>query len=283
MGASDGRLTHPERVSERGGFVPSPCPGEECESARAQNPGEPCTSQPPRSSEAVTSLVYRVSGGMLGLVGVAIVGLIADRQLSQTSSIEAVVNGRVVTLRAPMNGDVEAGSTQLDVGTSIARGDILFRITNPGVDRSRVHDLTGQIEQLEDERPSLTARLGNARMLLNDLTQQTRLFVEARILQLEARQDELRAELAAAKARSVEAKISLDRIATLAGKGWVPTAQLNRAERDGSLAEELEAAAQKRLHAAGIELAAAQRVEELNVAGHMRSGFEGGAHCWPKT
>jgi hypothetical protein len=110
---------------------------------------------------------------------------------------------------------VKAGSTQLDVGTPIARGDILFHITNSGVDRSRVHDLTRQIEQLEDERPSITARLGNARMLLNDLTQQMRLFVEARILQLQARQDELRAELAAAQARSVEAKISLDRIATL--------------------------------------------------------------------
>ena len=61
-----------------------------------------------------------------------------------------------------------------------------------------VDDLTRQIERLKDERPGIAARLANARMLLDDLTEQTRLFAEARILQLEARQDELRAEVAAA-------------------------------------------------------------------------------------
>jgi multidrug resistance efflux pump len=119
--------------------------------------------------------------------------------------------------------------------------------------------LTRQIEQLKDERPGIAARLANARMLLEDLTEQTRLFAEARILQLEARQDELRAEVAAAQAKSEEAKTSLDRFTTLAGKGWLPRAQLNQAQRDGSVAEKLEAAAQKRLEAVGVELAAAQR------------------------
>jgi multidrug resistance efflux pump len=158
-----------------------------------------------------------------------------------------------------VNGEVVAGAPRLDFGTSIARGDILFRIANRRADHSRVDDLTRQIEQLEGERPGIAARLGNARTLFNDLTEQTHLFVEARILQLEARQDELRAELAAAQARNVEARASLDRITTLAGKGWVPRAQLNRAERDGSIAQELEAAAQKRLQAVSIELAAARR------------------------
>jgi hypothetical protein len=178
------------------------------------------------------------------LVIVAVIGLAPHRQLLQTSGVEAVVNSRVITLRAPMNGEVGAGATRLDFGTSIARGDILFRVANRRADHSRVDDLGRKIEQLEGERPGIAARLGNARALLNDLTEQTR---EARLLQLEARQDELRAELAAAQARNVEARVSLDRITTLAGKGWVPTAQLNRVERDGSIAQELEAAAQKRL------------------------------------
>jgi multidrug resistance efflux pump len=207
----------------------------------------------------VSSLVYRVSGGTLGLLIVAVIGLAPHQQLLQTSGVEAVVNARVITVRAPVNGEVEAGATRVDFGTSIARGDILFRIANHRADHSRLDDLTRQIEQLEVERPGIAARLGNARALLADLTEQTRLFVEARILQLEARQDELRAELAAAQARNVEARVSLDRITTLAGKGWVPTAQLNRAERDGSIAQELEAAAQKRLQAVSIELAAARR------------------------
>jgi multidrug resistance efflux pump len=71
--------------------------------------------------------------------------------------------------------------------------------------------------------------------------------------------DELGPEVAAAQAKSEEAKTSLDRFTTLAGKGWLPRAQLNQAQRDGSVAEKSEAAAQKRLEAVGVELAAAQR------------------------
>jgi outer membrane murein-binding lipoprotein Lpp len=107
----------------------------------------------------------------------------------------------------------------------------LFRIINSRADRSRVDNLSRQIEQLKDERPGIAARIANARMLLVDLTEQTHLFAEARILQLEARQDELRAEVAAAQAKNQEAKTSLDRFTTLAGKGWLPRAQLNQAQR----------------------------------------------------
>jgi hypothetical protein len=63
------------------------------------------------------------------------------------------------------------------------------------------------------------------------------------------------AEVAAAQARN-EAKTSLDRFATLASTS---RAQLNQAQRDGSVAEKSQAAAQKRLEAVGVELAAAQR------------------------
>jgi hypothetical protein len=144
-------------------------------------------------------------------------------------------------------------------GTPVTRGDVLFRIVNHHADRSRVEDLTRQIEQLKDERPAIAARFANARMQLRDLTEQTRLFAEARILQLEARQGELEADVAAARAKSEEAKTTLDRFTTLASKGWLPRAQLNQATRDSLIAEKLEAAAQKRLEAVGIELAAARR------------------------
>jgi multidrug resistance efflux pump len=134
-----------------------------------------------------------------------------------------------------------------------------MRIINGRADRSRVDDLTHQIEQLKDERSGIAVRLANARTLLNGLTEQTRLFADSRILQLEARQGELEAEVAAARARTDEATTSLDRLTTLARKGWLPSAQLNQAKRDGLVAEKLEAAAQRRLEAVGIELAAAQR------------------------
>jgi multidrug resistance efflux pump len=203
-------------------------------------------------------LTRHLSGAVLGL-GIVAVGFVPFHRLLQRSSFEAVVMAPMITLRAPIDGEVEAGPKPLDVGASAAGGDILFRINNHRADRSRVDDLTRQIERLKDERPALAARLEAARTQLGELTQQTRLFAEARILQLEARQDELKAEVAAAQARNEEAKNTLDRSTALAGKGWTPTAQLNQAQRDGSVAQMLKAAARRRLEAVGVELAAARR------------------------
>ena len=260
MPAYDGRLAHPENVSGSRPFAPSPCPGEEYASARSETLGaEPFTSQPPTSSEGPSLRAYRFSRRTLGLMIAAVIGLAALAKVPESPRVEAVVNARVITLQAPISGEVRAGPVRLDFGTSIARGDLLLRVANRGADHSRVDDLTRQIEQLAEERPGIANRLGNARVLLNDVTEQTHLFVEARIIQLEARQDELRAEVAVAQARNRQAKTSLERFTTLASRGWVPRAQLDLAERDGSIAEKMEAAAQKRLEAASIELGAARR------------------------
>jgi hypothetical protein len=132
---------------------------------------------------------------------------------------------------------VQAGPSILEIGTSFDRGEVLLHITNERADRSRADDLAREIQRLTDERPGIEARLADARMRLADLTEQMRIFKEARTLQLEARQDELRAELAAAQARNEEANTTLERFATLAGKGWTSRAQLNQAQRDGSIAE----------------------------------------------
>jgi multidrug resistance efflux pump len=225
--------------------------------AQVTQPVDRETLTPPVCQGLVSLLVGRKI--ILGLGIAAAVGFVPLQGLLQTSSVEAVINARVTTLRAPTDGEVQLGPNPLVFGTSVGRGDVVLRIINGRADRSRVDDLTRQIEQLKDERSGIAARLANARTLLNDLTEQTRLFAEARILQLEARQGELEAEVAGARARTDEAKTSLDRLTLLASKGWLPTAQLNQAKRDSVIAEKLEAAAQRRLEAVGIELAAAQR------------------------
>jgi multidrug resistance efflux pump len=214
---------------------------------------------PPLRSGSIFVLARRLSTTTLGLGIAAVISFAQFEGVLQTPGVEAVVNARTITLRAPIDGEVQAGPNRLDVGTSLVRGDLLFRIINHHPDRSQVDGLTRQIEQLKDERAGVAARLANANRLLNDLTGQTRLFAEAHILQLEAREDELKAEVAAARARNEEAKISLDRMMRLASKGWAPMAKLNQAERDDSVAEKLQLAAQKRLEALSVELVAAKR------------------------
>jgi multidrug resistance efflux pump len=149
----------------------------------------------------------------------------------------------------------------------------LLHVVNDRADRSRVEDLAHEIERLNDDRPGIVARLADARERLTDLTEQLRLFAEARTLQLEARQDELRAELAAAQAKNEEAKIALERYTILAGKGWTSRAQLNQAQRDGSIAEKSQAAAEKRLEAAGVELSAARRGVFVGVGSNDRPRY----------
>jgi multidrug resistance efflux pump len=176
-------------------------------------------------------------------------------------------------LRAsPGDGVVQTGPSPLEFGTPFAPGDVLVRIINDRADRSRVDNLTYEIQRLRDDRPGIVARLADARMRLTDLTEQTRLFTEARTLQLEAR-DELKAELEAAQARNEEAKISFDRFVTLASKGWTSRAQLNQAQRDASIAEKSQAAAQKRLEAVGVEFAAAQRGVFVGVSSNDRPRY----------
>ena len=213
----------------------------------------------PVRSWSMSPFIRRVLKTALGLAIVAIVGYAPLQRLLQTSSVEAVVNARTITLRAPIDGVVQAGPSPLDFGRSIAGGELLFRIVNTRADRSRVDDLSRQLAQLKDERPGIADRLATARTLFKDLTEQTRLFAAGRILQLEARQGELHATLAAAAARSEEASANLERITALAANGWTTTAQLGQAQRDASVAKETAGAAQKRLEAGNVELDAARR------------------------
>jgi multidrug resistance efflux pump len=218
-------------------------------------------------------LTKRFSRRLLGLGIVVILGAIPVQRLLPSSDIEAVVNAPVVTLLAQIDGEVQAGPTSLEIGTSFARGDALLRITNGRADRSRADDLAREIQRLTDERPRIAARLGDARKRLVDLADQMRIFTEARTLQLEARQDELKAELAAAQARNEEANTTLERFATLAGKGWTSRAQLYQAQRDGSVAEKSQAAAQKRLEAVGVELAAVRRGVFVGIGSNDRPRY----------
>jgi multidrug resistance efflux pump len=204
---------------------------------------------------------------------VVALGAIPVQKLLPTSGVEAIANARVIALSAPIDGEVQSGPSLLEIGTSFARGDVLLHIINDRADRSRTEDLAREIQRLTDERPGIVMRLADARMRLTDLTEQMHLFTEARTLQLEARQDELNAELAAAQARNEEAKTTLERFATLAGKGWTSRAQLHQAQRDGSIAEKSQAAAQKRLEAVGVELAAAQRGVFVGVGSNDRPRY----------
>jgi biotin carboxyl carrier protein len=226
-----------------------------------------------RSADRESLLTRRLSQTVLGLGLAGVLGFIPVQKLVTASDVEAVINARVITLSAPIDGEVPTGPGLPEFGMQFARGDLLLRVINERADRSRVDVLAREIERLNDERPGIAARLVDARMRQTDLTEQLHRFTEARIHQLEARQDELSAELAAAQAKNEEAKTTLDRFSTLAGKGWTSRAQFNQAQRDGSVAEKSQAAAEKRLEAIGVELTAARRGVFVGIGSNDRPRY----------
>ncbi|UPT92139.1 HlyD family efflux transporter periplasmic adaptor subunit (plasmid) [Bradyrhizobium barranii subsp. apii] len=194
----------------------------------------------------------------IGLALVAIFGWLPLKAVLQTSSVEAVVNARIVTLRSPIDGTVRAkpqSSTQLSV---VHEGDTILHVVNARGDRGRLDDLRRQMSRMENERPSLAAKLAAAETSQQDLARQAAQFRDGRILQLEARIAEIQTAIEAAAARREEATAAVERASSLIKSGSVSTVEMARLTREQAIAHQTEMGAQRRLDAAKVELTAAR-------------------------
>jgi hypothetical protein len=100
-------------------------------------------------------LTPRSSKTALGLTMLALVAFAPIQKLLPTSDVEAAVDARMITLLAPIDGVVQTGPSPLEFGTPFAPGDVLVRIINDRADRSRVDNLTYEIQRLRDDRPGI--------------------------------------------------------------------------------------------------------------------------------
>jgi multidrug resistance efflux pump len=213
----------------------------------------------PAKTKSKSPTPRRVVKTLIGLALVAAVGYAPLQRMMQTSSVEAIVNARVITLRSPIEGEVQPGPDVRVSGAALAAGDVLFRVVDPRADRGRVDDLSRQLAQARDERPRLAARLESARALLADLSEQTRAFGAARIRQLEARHDALTADAAAAHARTLDAAATLERANRLTAQGAGTAVQASLAKRDADVAAQNEISAKGLIAVNDVELASARR------------------------
>ena len=200
----------------------------------------------------------RIFKAIAGIAIIAVFGWLPLRALWQTSSVEAVVNSRLVTLRAPIDGQVVSATNLAAERGVVERGTIVLRIVNSRGDRVRLDDLRRQRARLENERPSVTAKLQSARAAQQDLARQASLFRDGRSRQLEARLAETEATIGVAQARLEEASAAVERSSSLVRSGSVSTVELARLTREQTIAERNVTAAQRRLDATLIELNAAR-------------------------
>lgn len=140
-----------------------------------------------------------------GLAIVATVGWMPMQRLFQVSSVEAVVNAPVVTLRAPIAGTVEAAFARLHVGSTIEIDEPLLEIRNLRASANALDQANVALVGVRAERAAVASRL--------DEQVRTRAVVASRVENFRSdRSRKVAAELDAADARIAAAEGHLKRV-----------------------------------------------------------------------
>ncbi len=200
----------------------------------------------------------RLSKAAIGLVLLAAVGWMPVRALLETTSTEAVVNARLISLRAPIEGQIEQAPLGVTIGSELIPGQPVLRIVNGRADRSRIADLRRLIDQLVNEREGIASRIAELTVLHDDLSNQVRVFQDGRVRQLTERAAELKRELAAARINRDTAAKALARITPMVGSSSITAATLEKYTREAQVTVETYLAIEHRLAGVEIELQAAR-------------------------
>jgi multidrug resistance efflux pump len=203
-------------------------------------------------------LVRRAAKSAAALVAVGLVVWMPAQRLFQTTSVEAIVNARTLTLRAPIDGTVSSVPTELAVGATFPSGTALLHITNSRADRTRLDDLRRLEGRTKIETTGLKTRLDNIEQMHGEFVAQTQLFQIGRIAQLEARIEESKSNLAAATTRQEETAAVLKRALELDTKGFQPKALLEKVRRDDQITKQDVRSIEHRIKGIMVELESAR-------------------------
>jgi multidrug resistance efflux pump len=215
----------------------------------------------PKRNGVLARLGWRIFKSALGLAVVFIAGVGPVQRLLELSSVEAVVNARLVSLRAPIEGRVEGVDVDPTIGAVAPKGRSILRISNSRADRARLDDLQRQVDQAESERPVIAKRLARLKEIYEQISQQARAFQAGRVRELEERILDLKAQTSATEASELEAASTFERTKALAASGYQTPVAVERAERDAKVTAQTERSLNHRLFAVQVELEAARRGE----------------------
>ena len=210
---------------------------------------------PARLSDAwrkIRPLLGKAAKIGLAVVVVAVVGWQPIQRLLVFSSVEAVVNAQLITLRAPIDGHLRV-TRSASPGDRFAPAEVIFALTDPRADRARLDELQRQRDRAETERLVAAARATAARSEFTAAELQLQGFVAGRKAQLDRRHEEYGAELRGAEATHAAAVRSLRRSETLLARNITSEALFDRAAENERVAEQAVEAARQRLAALDVE------------------------------
>jgi len=178
----------------------------------------------------------RVVKSAVGLALLVAVGLMPLQRLFQVSSVEAFVNARLVTVRAPIDGIVSSYGPALHAGMQVKAGAPLAAIDNARADSTRLDAIQDRLDDAMAERQAKWATLLKLLDLRVNLHDQLGSFREQRGRRAEAQLQAMDARIRAAEARRDQSLATRDRLVRLAAKGSASKANLEQAEHELAVA-----------------------------------------------
>ena len=206
-----------------------------------------------RTTSGLAALLRRAIKPTVALAALVAFGFAPVRNLIQSSSVEAVVTAQVVAVRSPIDGFIEPDAQPLRLGEVANLGQRVFVVKNPRADSARLDDLRRAIDHLSDDRAALASRLDAARAALANAKAQLAVFRGGRLRELDARMAAMNAELAAARAKRLEAEELNTRIHQLASKEFASPVEAIRAQTVEAVARAAETAADRQVEALAVE------------------------------
>src|SRR6266542_465973 len=198
----------------------------------------------------------RIAKFGLGAALLSVGALTIYQQVDVRSSREAVINARVTTIRAPMDGIVKTAS--MAPGHPVQAGMPIGDIEDPMADEARGFQLQQDAHATDRERHALSRRLADLRQARSEADAQAEAYRLGRVRQDELRVEEARASLSAASAREAEASAAERRGAALRARGYMADAAYERVLHAREVAQQDMIAARKRLDALAVGLEAAR-------------------------
>lgn len=171
-------------------------------------------------------------------------------------SREAVINARIVSIRAPIDGVITA--TIGAPGAPVRAGVAISQLRDPAADDARVFQLEGDLNATDREREAASRRLADLERARAEASAQADTYRLGRVRQVELRIEEARASLAVENAKEAEAASAEWRGNTLRAHGYMAQAGYENLVHAREVAQQQAIAAQKRIDTLAVELEAAR-------------------------
>ena len=209
------------------------------------------------AAAAKTSFVFgaasrRIAKICVGVVLVVSFGWSPMRAMLATTSVEALVNVRIETIRSPIDGFVELGTEGVRSWRAPAPPPLL-RVVDKTADHARLYELRRQYDALDAQARMIARQTELSETALQALQAQVERFRKGRLKLIDARLAAQSAELDAAVAKTAQVTASKNRSDALKGSGAISAAEHDRAKYEWSAATAAEAAARRHLEETKVE------------------------------